>query len=107
MPTRSFLKWVSASAIVGCGVALLLLTILAVSPDSWHRHLGTPFLVLCPPSILLMAYETCSGWLSWCSAEIILAVTGLNALVYSILGAALWLLSSMLSFGKGRSSDAV
>ncbi len=106
MTTRSLWRWMLVPAAMGAGITFVLTAVLAASPDPWHRHLETPFLFLCPPSILLMAAETCSGWLSWCMAQIALVIAGLNALLYALIGAALWLLARVLSSAKERRGDA-
>ncbi len=93
-------------AVAGIGVAAVLLTLVAAAPEAWHRKLETAFVVLCPPSILLMAFEVCAGWLSWCGAEIVLLITALNALLYVAVGTAGWLLLTMLSFLSRRRHGA-
>ena len=43
-------------------------------------------LVLCPPSIMLMATEACSGIYSWCSIQTVLLMVLANAILYGFLG---------------------
>ena len=106
MEAKSFRTWIIGWAAVGFGVALALLAIFSVAPDSWHRHLEPLFFVLCPPSLVLMATEACPGWLSWCSAQYMALTVALNSLLYTATGAALWLLVRLSSFRAGRGGAA-
>jgi hypothetical protein len=106
MATVSLLRWITCWAVAGIATAAVLLAIFTVSPSSWHQHLDPWFLVLFPPSILLMATEVCPGWLSWCSAQYMLLASLLNSLLYLAVGATLWLAVWVLSSLLGRRGAA-
>ena len=106
MARVSRLRWFVCWAVAGIVVTAVLLAIFSISPASWHRNLEVAFLVLCPPSIVLMAAEACQGWLSWCSAQFVLLAAGLNSLLYAVVGMAIWFLLKVLPFHLGRSRGA-
>ena len=106
MARVSLWNWIISWAAAGTVVAIALLAIFSVSPDSWHRHIEPLFFALCPPSLVLMATEACQGWLSWCSAQYMALTVVLNSLLYMAVGAILWLLARLLSFRVGRGGAA-
>ena len=105
MQKTSLLRWIAYGALAGFAVTATLLSVFSVAPASWHRHLEPAFLVLCPPSIILMATEACSGWLSWCSAQFVLLTALLNTLLYMVIAVVVW--AALKAITRGGSGEAV
>lgn len=62
-------------------------------------------LVLCPPSLMLMATEACSDIYSWCFIQIVLLMVLANVILYGFLGA--FASKLLLLVGRLRARDGV
>lgn len=86
MAAKRSLKIILSFALLGAVVALAV-PILGQAFGVFPVWLLYVVLTLCPPSILLMATEACTGWLSWCSMQVLLLVVFTNAFFYGALAA--------------------
>ena len=72
-------------AALGAVIALVICVAGQFLP--FHPYWVSNFvLIACPPSLMLMATEGCTGVLSWCSIQIVLLVILFNAILYATLG---------------------
>jgi hypothetical protein len=104
MATTSFLRWIAGWAAAGLAIAVGMLALLFWSPSSWH--IETLLVALCPPSALIILAESCPNWLSQCFIQPIVLVVLLNGLLYTTVGAPLWVIAKLFSLGSSSRNGA-